>query len=145
MDKIGDYMKFGAAGITGILTYLFGTWDSLIIALVAFVVIDYITGVANAAMKGKLSSSIGFNGLLKKLMIFLLVAIGTVLDRVIPAANDAIRSAVIMFYIANEGLSILENACEMGIPFPKIIKMMLGKLADDAGEELPEHKTDDEK
>ena len=107
MDNMVDVLRIAAAGIGGIVTYIWGPWDALIIALVAMVVIDYITGVIKAAVQGKLSSLVGFKGLLKKVAIFLLVAVGVMVDRVIPATNEAVRSAVIFFYIANEGLSIL--------------------------------------
>ncbi len=125
-----DVLRIAAAGIGGIATYIWGPWDALIIALVAMVIIDYITGVIKAAVQGKLSSAVGFRGLLKKVAIFLLVAVGVMVDRVIPATNEAVRSAVIFFYIANEGLSILENAGELGLPLPAALKKSLEKMQD---------------
>ena len=125
-----DVLRIAAAGIGGIATYIWGPWDALIIALVAMVIIDYITGVIKAAVQGKLSSAVGFRGLLKKVAIFLLVAVGVMVDRVIPATNEAVRSAVIFFYIANEGLSILENAGELGLPLPAALKKSLEKMKD---------------
>ena len=116
------------AALGGFFAYLFGPWDALIIVLVAFVVMDYITGFISAASQGKLDSSVGFKGLAKKVMIFALVAVGSLLDKVIPAANNAIRAAVCMFYIANEGLSVLENAGALGLPLPKTLKNWLVKL-----------------
>ena len=130
MDNVVDTLRIAAAGIGGIVTYIWGPWDALIIALVAMVIIDYITGVIKAAVQGKLSSAVGFRGLLKKVAIFLLVAVGVMVDRVIPAANEAVRSAVIFFYIANEGLSILENAGELGLPLPAALKKSLEKMRD---------------
>ena len=130
MDNMVDVLRIAAAGIGGIATYIWGPWDALIIALVAMVVIDYITGVIKAAVQGKLSSAVGFRGLLKKVAIFLLVAVGVMVDRVIPATNEAVRSAVIFFYIANEGLSILENAGELGLPLPAALKKSLEKMRD---------------
>lgn len=130
MDNVVDALRIAAAGIGGIATYIWGPWDALIIALVAMVVIDYITGVIKAAVQGKLSSLVGFKGLLKKVAIFLLVAVGVMVDRVIPATNEAVRSAVIFFYIANEGLSILENAGELGLPLPAALKKSLEKMQD---------------
>lgn len=132
MAKVLEGIKYAAAGAGGVLTYLFGAWDALIIALVIFVVTDYITGIAKAAIHGELSSAVGFKGLLKKVMIFMLVMIGTIIDRAIPAANNAIRAAVIMFYIANEGLSILENAGQIGLPLPKVLKAALEKMRDES-------------
>ena len=139
MDKVLEGLKYAVAGAGGILTYIWGPWDALIIALVIFITLDYITGIAKAAVHGELSSKVGFHGLLKKVAIFVLVAIGTVMDSVIPAANHAIRSAVIMFYIANEGLSILENAGQLGLPLPKVLKRALEKMkdADEKPEDVP--------
>lgn len=125
-----DVLRIAAAGIGGIATYIWGPWDALIIALVAMVAIDYITGIIKAAMQGKLSSLVGFKGLLKKVAIFLLVAVGVMVDKIIPATNEAVRNAVIFFYIANEGLSILENAGELGLPLPAALKKSLEKMKD---------------
>lgn len=130
MDNMVDVLRIAAAGIGGIATYIWGPWDALIIALVAMVAIDYITGIIKAAMQGKLSSLVGFKGLLKKVAIFLLVAVGVMVDKIIPATNEALRNAVIFFYIANEGLSILENAGELGLPLPAALKKSLEKMKD---------------
>lgn len=130
MDNMVDVLRIAAAGIGGIATYIWGLWDALIIALVAMVAIDYITGIIKAAVQGKLSSLVGFKGLLKKVAIFLLVAVGVMVDKIIPATNEAVRSAVIFFYIANEGLSILENAGELGLPLPAALKKSLEKMKD---------------
>ena len=130
MDNMVDVLRIAAAGIGGIATYIWGPWDALIIALVAMVAIDYITGIIKAAVQGKLSSLVGFKGLLKKVAIFLLVAGGVMVDKIIPATNEAVRSAVIFFYIANEGLSILENAGELGLPLPAALKKSLEKMKD---------------
>ena len=140
MDNVVDALRIAAAGIGGIVTYIWGPWDALIVALVAMVIIDYITGVIKAAVQGKLSSAVGFRGLLKKVAIFLLVAVGVMVDRVIPATNEAVRSAVIFFYIANEGLSILENAGELGLPLPAAMKKSLEKMQDK--EEKPDIDSD---
>ena len=140
MDNVVDALRIAAAGIGGIVTYIWGPWDALIVALVAMVIIDYITGVIKAAVQGKLSSAVGFRGLLKKVAIFLLVAVGVMVDRVIPATNEAVRSAVIFFYIANEGLSILENAGELGLPLPAALNKSLEKMQDK--EEKPDIDSD---
>ena len=134
MDNVVDALRIAAAGIGGIVTYIWGPWDALM------VIIDYITGVIKAAVQGKLSSAVGFRGLLKKVAIFLLVAVGVMVDRVIPATNEAVRSAVIFFYIANEGLSILENAGELGLPLPAALKKSLEKMQDK--EEKPDIDSD---
>ncbi len=129
-EKALAWIKTSVATLGGIAVYLWGPWDALCMTLVAFVAIDYITGVTKAAILKTLDSSMGFRGLLKKLFIFALVALATMIDRIIPEANSAIRSAVMLFYIANEGLSILENAGEMGLPLPKSLKNAIMKLAD---------------
>lgn len=129
------WIKGIIAALGGIAAYLWGPWDALIIALVACVVIDYITGVAKAAYKHELSSEVGFKGIVKKVMIFVLVGLASIIDHAVPAANSAFRSAVTLFYIANEGLSILENAGELGLPLPNILKKALAKLKEQSGEE----------
>lgn len=101
--------------------------DALINALIALVALDYVTGVICAAANKRLSSEIGFKGLIKKAVIFALVAVAGVADKVIPATNQAIRAAVILFYIANEAISILENAAELGLPVPEKLKAVLIK------------------
>lgn len=90
-DKIAMWIKSATAAIGGAAAYLWGPWDALITALIALVAIDYVTGVICAAVNGKLSSSVGFKGLMKKAFIFALVAVAGIADRVIPAANQAIR------------------------------------------------------
>lgn len=142
MDNMVDVLRIAAAGIGGIATYIWGPWDALIIALVAMVTIDYITGIIKAAMQGKLSSLVGFKGLLKKVAIFLLVAVGVMVDKIIPATNETVRSAVIFFYIANEGLSILENAGELGLPLPAALKKSLEKMRDKEGKSDMDSDTD---
>lgn len=117
--------------IGGILCYLFGPFDVVLGVLICVAIIDYITGVMSAASKGKLSSRIGFVGILKKLFIFLLVALAAMLDRIVPAANQAIRATVCIFYIANESLSILENAGQMGLPLPVALKKTIEKLKEE--------------
>ena len=128
MENILNWIKGAAAVIGGIAAYIWGGWDPLIIVLVAMVSIDYITGVINAGLQHGLSSQVGFKGLLKKIVIFMIVAVGTLIDRIIPATNAAVRTAVCMYYIANEGLSILENAAEMGLPLPSALKKVLGQI-----------------
>ncbi len=120
-----DWIKAAFAAVGAVAAYIWGPFDALIIALICVVVIDYITGVLNAALKHELSSGIGFKGLLKKIFIFALVAVAAIADRIVPAANKAIRAAVIMFYIANESISILENAAKLGLPLPVKLKGLL--------------------
>ena len=124
-DKIAMWIKSAAAAIGGAAAYLWGPWEAL-------VAIDYVTGVICAAVNGKLNSSVGFRGLMKKAFIFALVAVAGIADRVIPAANQAIRAAVILFYTANEAISIMENAAELGLPVPKRLKGMLTKAQNES-------------
>ena len=121
------------AAIGAAAAYLWGPWDALILVLLAFVATDYATGLINAFVRHEADSAVGFIGLAKKVMIFVLVAVGALLDKIMPATNGAVRAAVCLFYVANEGLSILENAGALGLPLPSILKKWLVKLkeADD--------------
>ena len=126
-EKAVMWIKGAIAALGGAAAYLWGPWDALINALIALVALDYVTGVICAAAHKRLSSEIGFKGLIKKALIFALVAVAGVADKVIPATNQAIRAAVILFYIANEAISILENAAELGLPVPEKLKAVLIK------------------
>lgn len=126
-EKAVMWIKGAIAALGGAAAYLWGPWDALINALIALVALDYVTGVICAAANKRLSSEIGFKGLIKKALIFALVAVAGVADKVIPATNQAIRAAVILFYIANEAISILENVAELGLPVPEKLKAVLIK------------------
>ena len=113
------------AGIGTVLTYIFGGWDTCLIVLVAFIAIDYITGIIAATVNKKLNSHIGFNGILRKSTIFLVLIVAVLLDRLLNEGTWVFRTLVCYFYIANEGLSILENAGKCGVPLPdKLIKTL---------------------
>jgi len=122
-----DIVKYVAAIGGSIVTYLFGGWSALIQILVAFVAIDYITGVLAAGVNGKLDSNIGLKGIAKKVFIFVIVACGHLVDDAM-GTQDIVRDAAIYFYIANELLSILENAGEIGLPVPDILKNAIERL-----------------
>ncbi|MBS4021700.1 MAG: phage holin family protein [Dethiobacter sp.] len=109
--------------------YFLGGWDGFLYALVAFVVADYVTGVMVAVLERKLSSDIGFRGILKKVMIFTLVAVAHTIDSRILGDGSAIRTAVIFFYLSNEGISILENASIIGLPIPQKLQKVLAQLS----------------
>ena len=130
MENERNLIKTVCGAIGGAMAYVFGSFDSLIVVLVCMVTMDYLSGVTKAFVLGTVSSRTGFKGLLKKLMVFLLVGVGSIIDRFIPSANGAVRSAVIMFYVANEGISILENAAEIGLPMPELLKNALAQLKD---------------
>lgn len=115
--------------------FLFGAMDGLMKALIAFVIIDYITGVISAAFQKKLNSNVGFKGIAKKIMIFALVAVAHIVDeQLLGGTTSVLRSAVVGFYIANEGLSILENVGEF-IDYPKKLRQFLEQLKDKNDEE----------
>ena len=118
------------AGIGGWLGWFLGECDGLLYALLAFVVIDYITGVMCAIVDRKLSSAIGFKGLFKKVLIFTLVGIGHILDTRVIGSGSVLRTAIIFFYISNEGVSLIENAVHIGLPVPQKLKDVLEQLHD---------------
>ncbi len=122
--------KAAIALLVGTLAWLFGPWDAFLTTLVALVAIDYISGVVSAAACKELSSAEGFHGVVKKVGIFAIVAVASLADRVVPAANGALRSATCAFYIANEGLSILENWGNIGLPLPEVLKKALAQVKD---------------
>ncbi|MBO6299852.1 MAG: phage holin family protein [Lachnospiraceae bacterium] len=122
-------------GVGGWLGYFLGGCDGLLYALVLFVVVDYITGVMCAAADHKLSSEVGFRGICRKVLIFLLVGIGHVLDAQIIGTGSVLRTAVIFFYLSNEGVSLLENAGHLGLPIPEKLKIVLEQLHDRAEKE----------
>lgn len=130
MKNILNFIKAGFTAIGGYLGYILGGHDSFLYALIAFVVIDYLTGVMLAIIRKEVSSSIGFKGIFKKIMIFLMVAIGHTIDAYLIKNGGAIRTAVIFFYISNEGISILENSANIGLPVPSKLKEILVQLKD---------------
>ena len=121
---------FTAVG--GWLGWFLGGCDGLLYALVAFVVVDYITGVMCAIVDRKLSSAVGFKGIFKKILIFVLVGIANILDVNVIGTGSVLRTAVIFFYVSNEGVSLLENATHLGLPIPTAIKEVLEQLHDRA-------------
>ena len=132
-DKVKDlinFIKVVSTAIGGYLGYVLGSYDSFLYALVAFIVIDYLTGVMLAIINRELSSSIGFRGIFKKVMTFLMVAIGHTIDAYLIKNGGAIRTAVIFFYISNEGISILENSAKLGLPIPDKLRDILVQLKD---------------
>lgn len=102
----------------------------MLFALLAFVVIDYITGIMCAVIDRKLSSAVGFKGIFKKVLIFALVGVGHILDTRVIGTGSVLRTAVIFFYLSNEGVSLLENAGHLGLPIPKKLKSVLEQLHD---------------
>ena len=130
MKEFWNMIQLAFAGVGGWLGYFLGGCDGLILALLAFVVIDYITGVMCAIADKKLSSAVGFKGICRKVLIFLLVGIANILDVNVIGTGSVLRTAVIFFYISNEGVSLLENAAHLGLPVPEAIKTVLEQLHD---------------
>lgn len=142
MTKLWNVLSIIFATIGLWLGLFIGPVNGVLIALIVFVVIDYTTGVISAAVNKKLSSSVGFKGLLRKILIFLIVGLANILDVYVLGANAILRSAVIFFYIANEGLSIIENLGETGLPIPKKLRDVLAQLRKKSGEEDDENGGD---
>lgn len=135
MKEFWNTIQIIFAGVGGWLGYFLGGCDGLLYALVVFVVVDYITGVMCAINNKTLSSAVGFKGICRKVLIFLLVGIANVLDVQVIGTGSVLRTAVIFFYISNEGISLLENAGHLGLPIPEKIKVVLEQLHDRAEKE----------
>ena len=128
MKEFWNTIQLVFAAVGGWLGYFLGGCDGLLYALIAFVVIDYITGVMCAIADKTLSSEVGFKGICRKVLIFLLVGIDNIIDVQVLGAPGVLRTAVIFFYLSNEGVSLLENAAHLGLPVPDAIKTVLEQL-----------------
>lgn len=122
------------AAIGGWLGYFLGGWDGTLYALITFITIDYITGVMCAITDKRLSSEVGFRGICRKVIILALVGVGSILDRQIIGSGSVLRTAVIFYYLSNEGISILENATFLGLPVPEKLKSVLQQLKNEKEE-----------
>lgn len=130
MKEFWNTLQLAFTVVGGWLGYFLGGCDGLILALLLFVVTDYITGVMCAAIDKKLSSSVGFKGIFRKVLIFMLVGIANIIDFHVIKQGSVIRTAVIFFYLSNEGLSLIENAAHLGLPVPEKLKNVLEQLHD---------------
>lgn len=128
IDIVWAKIQMAVAAIGGWLGYFLGGLDGLMIALIVFMALDYITGLMCAVIDKKLSSAVGFRGICKKVLILMLVGVANVVDIHIVGTGSALRSAVICFYLSNEGLSLLENAAHIGLPIPEKLKSVLAQL-----------------
>ena len=135
MKELWNTAQVTFAAIGGWLGYFLGGCDGLLIALVVFVAVDYVTGVMCAISDKKLSSEVGFKGICRKVLIFLLVGIANILDVQVIGTGSVLRTAVIFFYLSNEGVSLLENAAHLGLPVPEKMKDILAQLHDRAEKE----------
>ena len=130
MKEFWNTMQFIFAVLGGWLGYFLGGCDGLLIALVAFVSIDYVTGVMCAISDKDLSSRVGFKGICRKILIFALVGVANLIDVQVIQTGSILRTAVVFFYLSNEGVSLLENAAHLGLPIPKKLKEVLEQLHD---------------
>jgi toxin secretion/phage lysis holin len=135
MKEFWNVIQLAFTAIGGWLGWFLGGCDGLLYALIAFVTLDYITGIMCAVVDHKLSSEIGFRGIFRMVLIFALVGIGHILDSQVIGSGSVLRTAVIFFYISNEGVSLVENAAHLGLPIPEKLKDVLEQLHDRAEKE----------
>ena len=128
-------VQYVFAGIGGFMGWFLGGLDGFLYALIVFVVVDYITGLMAAFIQKKLSSETGFKGICKKVAIFCLVGVGHILDAQVIGAGSVLRTAVIFFYLSNEGISIIENVAIIGLPVPQKLIDVLEQLREEKGED----------
>lgn len=140
MSRIQIIIDSVAGTIGAVLGFMYGEVTGLFWALVAFMVLDYISGILAAISVRKLSSKVGFKGIAKKLLILVFVSVGHITDTYVLGGVPVAMTAVILFYIANEGISIVENASELGLPVPQKIKNVLEQIKNKSGEDNSEKK-----
>lgn len=133
MKELWATIQLMFSAIGGTLGYFLGGLDGMLYTLIAFVVIDYLTGILCAIVDKKLSSEVGFHGIARKIIIFSLVGIAHLLDVQILGKAGVLRAMVIFFYVSNEGISIVENASYLGLPIPEKLKEILKQLKDKEG------------
>ena len=132
MKEFWNTIQLIFTAVGGWLGWFLGGCDGLLYALLIFVTLDYLTGVMGAVADHKLSSEVGFKGICRKVLIFALVGIGHVLDTQVIGTGSILRTAVIFFYLSNEGVSLVENAAHLGLPIPEKLKAVLEQLHDRA-------------
>lgn len=135
MKQIWSGIQIAFTAFGGFLGWFLGGVDGFLYALIAFTVIDYITGVMCAITDKNLSSSIGFKGICRKVLIFTLVGIGNIVDVYVLGQGGVLRTAVTFFYLSNEGVSILENSAHLGLPIPEKLKEVLEQLHERGGDD----------
>ena len=128
MSKVQIIIDSIAGAVGAVLGFMYGEVTGLFWALIAFMALDYITGVIVAVIEKRLSSEVGFRGLAKKFLILVFVAVGHIADTYILGGTPAAMSAVMLFYIANEGISIIENAAALGLPVPEKLKDIMEQI-----------------
>ena len=130
MKELTQLRQMYFSSLSGTLSTLFGNYDPLLVALIVFIDIDYLSGILLSVRNKSLSSKVGFNGICKKAHILILVSMATIIDNYIIGVGNGFRTLLIMFFISNEGISILENAGQAGIPVPKKFQDIIYKLKD---------------
>jgi len=133
MKQIWSGIQIAFTAFGGFLGWFLGGVDGFLYALIAFTVIDYITGVMCAITDKNLSSAVGFKGICRKVLIFTMVGIGNIVDVYVLGEGGVLRTAVIFFYLSNEGVSILENSAHLGLPIPEKLKEVLEQLHNRGG------------
>lgn len=139
MDK-KEIFSVAIAGAATFFTYIFGSWDVSLQVLIAFMILDYVTGVISGIVQKNLSSAIGFNGLLRKFTIIIVLIVAVLLDRLINQGTCVFRTIACYFYIANEGISILENVGRLGLPLPEKLIEILSQLKEGNKKDLYKRK-----
>ena len=137
MKEFWNTIQLIFAAVGGWLGWFLGGCDGLLYALLAFAAVDYVTGIMCAVVDKKLSSAVGFKGIFKKVLIFTLVGIANIVDVQVLETPGVLRTAVIFFYLSNEGVSMLENAAHLGLPVPDAIKTVLEQLHDRSSTTTP--------
>ena len=133
MKQIWTSIQLAFTALGGFLGWFLGGLDGFLYALIAFTVIDYITGVMCAIVDKNLSSAVGFKGICRKVLLFTLVGVGNIVDVYVLGEAGVLRTAVIFFYLSNEGVSLLENSAHLGLPIPEKLKAVLEQLHDRNG------------
>ena len=145
IDIIWAKIQMAFTALGGWIGYFVGGVDGLMTALLIFMVLDYITGLMCAIADKQLSSAVGFKGVCKKVLILMLVGVAHIVDLHVVGTGSALRSAVICFYLSNEGLSLLENAAHIGLPIPDKMKDVLAQLHGRTDEKKDETQEDEQK
>ena len=140
MDNLLNYSKGVVAIVGTALTWLFGAWDTALMVLVCFMALDYCTGVVRAFINKEVSSAIGLKGIARKAVILIVLIVAVLLDRLLNTGTWVFRTIVCYFYIANEGISLLENCSGLGLPVPESIQNALIQLKDGEKKEVKGEK-----
>ena len=138
MENILNYFKIIIAALGTGITWLLGTWDTALIVLVSFMALDYLTGVLRAIVNQEVSSDTGLKGIARKTVIFIVLIVAVLLDRLLNTGTWVFRTLICYFYIANEGISLLENCAGLGLPIPDKLKDALVQLKDGEKKDLRE-------